>query len=156
MPDPKVIRFDQARSASAFAGAGPTFRPEDWRAAPRSGGIIFRTPEIGLSAGIWECNRLYRKDGTHPSMNSCSAEGEITTIVEAGGKSTTIGAGESFIIPRGLQCQWRQPGQDAKVLRDLLSPCWVALIAASGLTVIKPRPRSGAARNPRQPLRRRP
>jgi uncharacterized cupin superfamily protein len=35
-------------------------------------------------------------------------EGSVT-IVEQGGKETTVKAGESFIIPRGLVCQWKQP-----------------------------------------------
>jgi uncharacterized cupin superfamily protein len=110
----------------------------------------------GLTAGVWDCTAMTEKGGPY-SVNEFMIllEGEVTIIeppknvpsplVGEGGapsgragegaaqaepRSTTFRAGESFIIPKGLPCQWHQDGYVRKF--------FVIFDDASGLTPDNP------------------
>ncbi len=110
MPQLKTVRFE---------GHGPkgkglqTLEPIDpsilVSGTPvQRGHLYLDAKELGLTAGVWDCTPFTEKESPY-SVNEFMhvLEGSIT-IVEQGGKATTIKAGESFIIPKGLVCQWRQ------------------------------------------------
>ena len=90
----------------------------------------------GLTAGVWDCTAMTEKGGPY-SVNEFMIllEGEVTLIeppknvpsplageggapsgragegaAQAEPRRTTFRAGESFIIPKGLPCQWHQDG----------------------------------------------
>ena len=112
MPDSKVIRFARYDGADTALPRWPDIPAAGLESGlPVQGGITyFEKPKIGLSAGVWECTAFTGKMEPYPVHEfMLLLEGEVT-IAEAGGMMTTVRAGESFIVPRGLTCQWKQPG----------------------------------------------
>ncbi|MBE9555434.1 MAG: DUF861 domain-containing protein [Proteobacteria bacterium] len=66
--------------------------------------------ENGLTAGVWDCTAHTGVMAPYPVNEfMILLEGELT-MIEEGGRETLVRAGESFIIPKGLVCQWKQPG----------------------------------------------
>ena len=64
----------------------------------------------GFSAGVWDCTPFTTTLRPYPFNEfMLILEGSVT-IVEPGGRETVIHAGETFIIPKGLNCQWKQTG----------------------------------------------
>jgi uncharacterized cupin superfamily protein len=63
----------------------------------------------GLTAGVWDCTPMTSKSMSYPVNEFMLILEGAVTIVEDGGRETTIKAGESFIIPKGLPCVWKQP-----------------------------------------------
>jgi uncharacterized cupin superfamily protein len=70
----------------------------------------FGDARIGLTAGVWDCTTFTGTMGPYPVNEFMFVLEGTVTIVEAGGRETSISAGQSFVIPKGLVCQWRQPG----------------------------------------------
>jgi len=103
----------------------------------------------GLTAGVWDCTAMTTVMAPY-SVNEFMIllEGEVT-MIEASGRETTVRAGESFIIPKGLVCQWKQPGYLKKffVIFDDKSGADPARVA--DFKVIKPDPQ--AALTPADP-----
>jgi uncharacterized cupin superfamily protein len=85
--------------------------------APKQRGryYYFNAPDIGLSAGVWDCTAFETKMAPY-SVDEFMIllEGSVT-VSEADGRVTQIDAGESFVIPRGLPCGWRQDGYVRKI-----------------------------------------
>lgn len=98
---------------------------EDWGPLPAAdvksgspqqrGRLYFEAPEIGLSAGVWDCTAF---EGTMAPYSvdefMILLEGSVT-MTEASGRVTRVEAGEAFVIPRGLKCAWRQDGYVRKI-----------------------------------------
>jgi len=61
-----------------------------------------------LTAGVWDCTPMTEKFGPY-AVNEFMLilEGSIT-IVDAHGHEETISAGQSFILPKGVQITWKQ------------------------------------------------
>ncbi|MBM3584027.1 MAG: DUF861 domain-containing protein [Alphaproteobacteria bacterium] len=104
-----------------FEGFGPQGTMDAWNSIKKEslaagspvpadrGHTYLEVKELGLSAGVWDCTPFTSKEGPY-TVNELMhvLEGTIT-IVEKGGRETTIKAGETFIIPKGLVCAWKQP-----------------------------------------------
>ena len=98
---------------------------EDWGEIPagdlksgsprQRGRYYFNAPDIGLSAGVWDCTAFEGRMGPY-SVDEFMIllEGSVT-VTEASGRVTRVEAGESFVIPRGLDCAWRQDGHVRKI-----------------------------------------
>lgn len=97
--------------------------------------------QFGLSAGVWDCTPMTTKPEPYPVNEFMLVLEGSVTIVEAGGRETTIRAGESFILPKGLDCSWRQTEYMRKfyVIFDDQSG---TAPEPSTLSVIKPDPRA--------------
>jgi hypothetical protein len=79
------------------------------------GRYTFNAPDIGLSAGVWDCTAFEAKIGPYSVDEFMMLlEGQVT-VTEASGRVTRVNAGESFIIPRGLNCAWKQDGYVRKI-----------------------------------------
>jgi len=98
---------------------------EDWGDIPETdlasgapkqrGRYYFKAPDIGLSAGVWDCTAFETKMGPYPVDEfMILLEGSVR-VMEAGGRVTQVNAGESFVIPRGLPCAWKQHGHVRKI-----------------------------------------
>ncbi len=75
----------------------------------------------GLSAGLWSCTAQTSAPFIQPSHEfMILLEGEVT-IVEAGGE-ITFRAGDAFVLPKGLRCQWRQPALVRKIWMTFEDP----------------------------------
>ena len=79
------------------------------------GRTYFDAPDIGLSAGVWDCTAF---EGTMAPYSvdefMILLEGSVT-VTEASGRVTRVEAGEAFVIPRGLNCAWKQDGYVRKI-----------------------------------------
>jgi uncharacterized cupin superfamily protein len=94
----------------------------------------------GLSAGIWDCTAFTGKIGPYSvSEFMILLEGAVT-IVDAKGGETVIRAGESFIIPKGLVCQWKQTGTVRKFFVIFDDASGLKAGDPAKLSVIKPDP----------------
>jgi len=84
--------------------------------SPRQRGrYYFNAPDIGLSTGVWDCTAFEGKMGPYSVDEFMMLLEGSVTMTEANGRVTRIEAGESFIIPRGLQCAWKQEGYVRKI-----------------------------------------
>ena len=98
---------------------------EDWGGLPAAdlvsgapkqrGRYYFNAPDIGLSAGVWDCTAFEGKMGPYSVDEFMMLLEGSVTMTEANGRVTRIEAGESFIIPRGLNCAWKQDGYVRKI-----------------------------------------
>ena len=74
------------------------------------GHIYHEDPEVGYLTGVWDCTANTLKFGPYPVHEfMLLLEGSVTMQLEDG-TQITVNAGEFFVIPKGLPCQWIQPG----------------------------------------------
>jgi uncharacterized cupin superfamily protein len=110
---------------------------------PRQRGhMVLDDKESGLSAGVWDCTAFTGKMGPY-SVNEFMLllEGSVTIVDEKGGE-TVIKAGESFILPKGLVCQWKQTGYVRKFFVIFDDASGMKAKDARKLKVIKPDPKA--------------
>lgn len=108
---------------------------------PKQHGLmVLDDKATGVSAGIWDCTAFTTKRAPY-SVNEFMVllEGSVA-IVDANGKETVIKAGESFIIPKGLDCQWKQTGAVKKFFVIFNDASGLKPKAPEKLAVIKPDP----------------
>jgi uncharacterized cupin superfamily protein len=115
MVQPRFVRVRDAGSAGLEAW--PPLEPQHVAdGTPQQRGLmVHEDVASGLSVGLWECTAWTGTMGpwsTHEFM--IVLEGEVT-VEEASGTSTTVRAGESFVIPKGLICSWKQTGTLRKI-----------------------------------------
>ena len=106
------------------------------------GHMVLDDKEHGLSAGVWDCTAFTGKPGPY-SVNEFMLllEGSVT-IVDAKGGETVIKAGESFILPKGLVCQWKQTGYVRKFFVIFDDASGMKAKDPKKLKVIKPDPKA--------------
>jgi len=86
------------------------------------GRYYFNGSDIGLSAGVWDCTAFEGRMAPYPVDEfMLLLEGSVS-ISEASGRVTRIDVGESFIIPRGLDCAWKQDGYVRKIFAMYENP----------------------------------
>ena len=71
----------------------------------------FEDDEIGLYVGLWDTDTMVEAGGPY----ACDEfmwliEGECQIRNNITGKIETVKAGTPFVIPKGYDCQWHQPG----------------------------------------------
>jgi uncharacterized cupin superfamily protein len=77
---------------------------------------------LGYSVGVWRCTPFDDAPGPYPvDEYMLLLDGEVV-MATPDGAETTIGAGEAFVIPKGLTCQWRMPVAVRKVFMILDRP----------------------------------
>jgi len=113
-----------ARSMRIFAHARGEGL-DDWPALPASelvsgtpiqhGRHYFNAPKLGLTVGVWSSTAFERKPKVHDADEFGLVLDGAVTITESGGQVTSIAAGEAFVIPRGLECAWKQEGRVRKI-----------------------------------------
>ncbi len=98
----------------------------------------------GYQVGVWDCTAMTEKFGPY-AVNEFMylLEGSVTMILEDG-KEVTVNAGETFIIPKGLPCQWKQEGYVRKYFVIFENPGAAAGVDVSSQGIILPKP-SGPA-----------
>jgi len=62
----------------------------------------------GLSAGVWDCTPMTSKLAPYDVNEFMYVLDGSVTIVHEDGTENTIRAGQSFIIPKGTPCIWKQ------------------------------------------------
>ena len=110
MTDQSVIKFEN--NGPATTGL------QEWDPIPadalvsgtpvQRGHEYFSSEKNSLTAGVWDCTEMEEKFGNY-SVNELMIvlEGSIQ-IIDKDGHVETFSAGESFVLPKGLPCTWRQ------------------------------------------------
>ncbi|MEI4261303.1 cupin domain-containing protein [Roseovarius sp. D0-M9] len=71
------------------------------------------------SVGIWECTAFVDQPGPYPVDEfMLLLEGSVEMAMPDG-TAFAVGPGEAFIIPKGLECQWKMPGTVRKIFMIL-------------------------------------
>jgi uncharacterized cupin superfamily protein len=68
----------------------------------------------GMSVGVWTCTAFTGKMDAYSVHEFMTLLEGSVTIVHKDGSEVTVNAGESFFIPKGTVCQWKQPGHVRK------------------------------------------
>ncbi|MEM7177889.1 MAG: cupin domain-containing protein [Pseudomonadota bacterium] len=86
------------------------------------GHIYHQESGRGYLSGIWDCTAFTSKCAPYPDDElMILLEGELT-LKTPDGAETRLKAGDAFVIPKGLECQWIQPGYLRKVFMILSEP----------------------------------
>ena len=71
----------------------------------------FEDDKIGLYVGLWDTEAMVEAGGPYACDEfMCLIEGECQIRNNRTGEVEIVKAGTPFVIPRGYDCQWRQPG----------------------------------------------
>ena len=112
MTNSDIIRLEPNGPAGKGLEAWPPIAPSDLvSGTPVQHGHTYLDDKVtGLSVGVWSCTAFTTTMAPY-SVNEFMVvlEGTVT-IIDAKGSETKINAGESFLIPKGLVCQWKQIG----------------------------------------------
>jgi uncharacterized cupin superfamily protein len=143
MSGPTIHRFE----ANGPGGKGL----QDWGGIPAES-LVSGTPHqnghsyvnvetLGFKAGVWDCTAMTGKMEPYPCHEFMIVLEGSVTMIEENGRETTIKAGESFVLPKGLVCQWKQPGYIRKFYVIWDDPGGAAPKDAKALQVLKPDPK---------------
>jgi uncharacterized cupin superfamily protein len=109
MNDLNVIRFSQTGDENGLVEWPEMDASELVTAAPIQNACVFYSDSNDqLTAGVWNCTP-YESTMEPYAVDEFMhvLEGSVT-IVHAGGDAQTFKAGDSFYIPKGTICSWRQ------------------------------------------------
>lgn len=94
----------------------------------------------GLQAGVWDCTAMTAKMSPYPVDEFMLVLEGAIEILLPDGRVSRIEAGQSFVLPKGLVCQWRQPGYVKKIFVILETPDQPTDRLCTGLAVARPDP----------------
>ena len=142
MSNPNVIRFEPHGPADTGLVEWDAIDPGTLEAGnPVQRGHLYHQDEaLGYMAGVWDCTAMtgkFEPYAVHEFM--ILLEGSVIMVLEDG-VEITVNAGESFVIPKGLPCQWKQPGYVRKYFMIFENPGARAADDVAKLGIILPRP----------------
>ncbi len=142
MSTPKIIRFEPHGPVDTGLVEWYQIDASELEAgAPVQRVHIYHEDEaFGYLAGVWDCTPMTLKFGPYPVHEFMFLlEGSITMML-ADGSKVTINAGEAFVIPKGLPCQWIQPGYVRKFFMIFENPGAQASddVASQGIILLQP------------------
>jgi uncharacterized cupin superfamily protein len=139
LPD-DAVRFD------------PNVTLQEWEAIPpqhlvsgtprQRGHLYIDDKARGLQAGVWDCTAMTATMGPYPVDEFMLLLEGAVEIVLPDGRVTRVAAGQSFAIPKGLVCQWRQPGYVKKFFVIQETPDQAGERTSTGLAVALPDPKA--------------
>jgi uncharacterized cupin superfamily protein len=109
------------------------------------GHYYFQDKKLGLSAGVWSCTAMTMKATPYPCNEFMIVLEGAVTIIDSQGRETLTRAGQSFIIPKGMVCAWKQKGYVRKffvIFEDEAEP---SPAEAEVLRVLQPDPKAALA-----------
>ena len=143
----KIVRFEPRGPAGTGLARWPDIAPETLTAGKpvQRGHLYFEDKAIGLSAGVWDCTAMTTKAEPY-SVNELMIvlEGSVT-IVDARERAVTVKAGESFLIPKGMPCVWRQDAYIRKFFVIFDDASGMAPSDPAVLEVLRPDPQAALA-----------
>ena len=94
----------------------------------------------GYLTGVWDCTAMTGKfEPYEVNEFMLLLEGSLTMIL-GDGTEVQLEAGDAFILPKGLPCQWKQDGYLRKYFMILENPATPVAENVSDLGVILPKP----------------
>lgn len=137
IPD-DAVRFDPDVPLADWGGYPPEALVSG---TPRQRGHLYIDDKArGLSAGVWDCTAMTCRMGPYPVDEFMLLLEGAVEIVRPDGQVTRVEAGQSFVIPKGLVCQWRQPGYVKKFFVILETPDQPEQRPCTGLALALPDP----------------
>ena len=86
------------------------------------GHLYHEIEDQGYMVGVWDCTAFTDQMMPYPvDEYMLFLEGDLTMVMPDGAE-VQINSGDAFIIPKGLNCQWRQNGYVHKVFMILDGP----------------------------------
>ena len=141
MNNPKVIRFEPHGPSDSGLVEWDAIDPGGLEAGnPVQHGHIYHQDEaLGYMVGVWDCTAMTEKFGPYAVHEFMFLlEGSLVMVL-GDGAEITINAGESFVVPKGLPCQWKQLGYVRKFFMIFEDPGAEAADDVAKLGIILPR-----------------
>lgn len=142
MTDPRTVRMEPHGPEGTGLETWEQISPDDLiEGTPVQRGHLYYTDaDRGLEIGVWDCTPMTTKFEPYPvSEFMYVLEGSVTMVYEDGSEDT-ISAGESFIIPKGMPCSWKQTEYIRKFFVIFDDPSGAVADNPQALRVIKPIP----------------
>jgi uncharacterized cupin superfamily protein len=119
-----VIRFEAEGPAGTGLTAWEAMDPANLASGEpvQHGHLYDERPAAGYLAGVWLCTPFDDKPGPYPVDEFMLLLEGVVVMVMPDGQEITVRAGEAFVIPRGLACQWKMPETVRKVFMILGEP----------------------------------
>lgn len=76
----------------------------------------------GYIAGVWDCTAFTAQPAPYDVDEFMYLLDGRVIMVMPDGAEIEVAAGEAFVIPKGLHCQWKQPGYVRKIFMILDRP----------------------------------
>ncbi len=141
MNDPKITRMEPHGPADTGMVEWDPIDPKSIESGSpvQRGHLYFNDADLGLMAGVWDCTPFTGTMAPY-DVNEFMfiLEGSVTMVL-ADGTRETINAGESFVIPKGLVCQWNQPGYIRKFFVIFEGASGASAEDPTRLRIIRPR-----------------
>jgi uncharacterized cupin superfamily protein len=144
-----IIRFDREGPGKGLAR---------WEDIPRDSLVAgkpvqrehfyFQDKALGLSTGVWSCTAMTMKPAPYPCNEFMILLEGTVTVIDGKGRETLTRAGQSFVIPKGMVCAWKQKGYVRKffvIFEDEGAPT-PDRAEAEALRVLQPDPKATLAR----------
>ena len=112
MANPGIVKFEPHGPEGPGLVEWDPIDPEEIESGSpvQRGHIYHEVADAGYMAGVWDCTAMTLKFSPYPVHEFMFLlEGSVTLVLE-NGDEVTVDAGQSFVIPKGLPCQWVQPG----------------------------------------------
>jgi uncharacterized cupin superfamily protein len=144
-----IIRFDREGPPGKGLARWEDF-PRDQLVAGKPvqrGHFYFQDTALGLSAGVWSCTAMTMKAAPYPWNEFMILLEGAVTIIDGKGRETLTRAGQSFLIPKGMVCAWKQKGYVRKffvIFEDAGGPI-PDPAEAEALRVLQPNPKAALA-----------
>ena len=142
-----ILRFEPKGPAAGGLTRWPDFAASDVESGTpvQHGHEYLNDAKRGLTAGVWDCTAFTTPLMSYPVNEfMILLEGEVT-IAEENGRRTTVRAGESFILPKGLRCRWQQSGYVRKYFVIFDDASGLAPKDPAALAVYRPDPKGELA-----------
>lgn len=116
-----VTRINTDRLKGDALSEWPAIDPSNLvSGVPIQTGVLFEEIDaIDYSVGVWECTAFVDKSGPYPVDEFMLLLDGSVIMEMPDGTDITTRAGEAFIIPKGLECQWKMPGPVRKIFMIL-------------------------------------
>lgn len=119
----KLVRIPYADRSGTGLEEWEAMDPADLESGtPVQRGWLVDENDTGYLAGIWDCTAFDAKPGPYGEDEfMVLLEGSVTMVMPDG-TAVTVNAGEAFVLPKGLHCQWKQPGYVRKIFMIVDDP----------------------------------
>ncbi|MFX0546445.1 cupin domain-containing protein [Roseovarius sp. S1116L3] len=74
------------------------------------GHVYYEEEDSGYLSGVWDCTAQTEKMGPYGVDEFMLILEGTLVMAMPDGTEVTIAPGDAFVIPKGFECQWKQPG----------------------------------------------
>lgn len=140
MTQPRITRFEPMGPAGKGLEEWDPIDPKDLLAGEpvQRGHVYYEDADTGLTAGVWDCTPMTGKMEPYAVNEYMHVLEGSVTMVHEDGHEETIRAGESFVVPKGTVCSWKQTEYMRKFFVIFDDPSGIVASDPVKLRVIRP------------------